>query len=185
MGHKLIKTFVVKYEPKRSIFLGKQENSWYNLTRRVFHFHDNPFLDQFLYFLVNNRIFVIVKNVARQPVLNRVGRQFSTGSPNIRQNYTIISKIFPCCKMSSDSPRLKVVATLRRGNFVATLRTTCCIFRGWPLWLWCLHNFQVAYICRASFSTCLKRVSSPNALWLCLPVAAWFCRQWRHHPQSH
>ena len=65
-----------------------------------------------MYFLVNDRIFVLIKGVARKPVLIGVGKQLNTGSQNIRQNYTIISRIFPCCKMSSDSPPLEVVATV-------------------------------------------------------------------------
>ena len=93
-------------------FLGSKNIPNTIWPRRVFHFHDNPFLDQFLYFLANDRIFVLIKGVARKPVLIGVGKQLNTGSQNIRQNYTIMSRIFPCGKMSSDSPRLEVVATV-------------------------------------------------------------------------
>ena len=52
------------------------------------------------------RIFILLKGVARKPVLLRLSRQLNTDSQNIRQNYMIII----CRKMSSDSPRLKVAS---------------------------------------------------------------------------
>ena len=51
-----------------------------------------------MYFLVNDRIFMLIKGVARKPVLIGVGKQLNTGSQNIRQNYTIISRIFLAAK---------------------------------------------------------------------------------------
>ena len=54
------------------------------------------------------RIFILLKGVARKPVLLTLSRLLNTDSQNIRQSLHDHYIIFLCGKMSSDSPRLKV-----------------------------------------------------------------------------
>lgn len=85
-----------------------------DLARRAFHFEDNTFLEQLMYFLVNQRIFILLKRVARKPVLLRLSRELNTDSQHIRQNYMIIILSFHAAKGAAIRPTLKLCECFKR-----------------------------------------------------------------------
>ena len=113
-------------ERKRAPFLGSKKIPDTIWPGEHFTFMITPFWIHFCISWRTTEYSCSLKAWPRSPLLTRVGRQLNSGSQNTTQNYMISSKIFPCCKSSSDSPRLKIVAELGENCRKITYQISYC-----------------------------------------------------------